>query len=95
MSGTETDTQTQSGTFQTTHTQTGQFDTETLLTGTKTEEVEQSGTMEDKTDYGKVIDVTASNLSTQEMIQKTIDLYDQDFVARWLMRFFNAYCVYT
>lgn len=85
--GTETDTETQSGTYT----------VETTEEGSKVETIEQAGTMEDKTEYGHIIDVTGNIgvTTTAQMIAEVLNLYDTDFVKRWLMRFFNEYCYYV
>lgn len=95
--GTETDTRTQSGTYKTETEQTGTYQTETAETGTKTETSEKSGTFESKTTYGKKLDITGNIgvLSTEDMIRQVIELYDTDFIKRWIVRFIDSVCVYV
>lgn len=95
--GTETDTRTQSGTYTTETAQTGTYQTETAETGTKTETSEKSGTFENKTTYGKKLDVSGNIgvLSTEDMIKQVIELYDTDFIKRWIVRFIDSVCVYV
>lgn len=95
--GTETDTRTQSGTYKTETEQTGTYKTETAETGTKTETSEKSGTFESKTTYGKKLDISGNIgvLSTEDMIKQVIELYDTDFIKRWIVRFIDSVCVYV
>ena len=95
--GTETDTRTQSGTYKTETEQTGTYQTETAETGTKTETSEKSGTFESKTTYGKKLDISGNIgvLSTEDMIRQVIELYDTDFIKRWIVRFIDSVCVYV
>ena len=95
--GTETDTRTQSGTYKTETEQTGTYKTETAETGTKTETSEKSGTFENKTTYGKKLDISGNIgvLSTEDMIKQVIELYDTDFIKRWIVRFIDSVCVYV
>ena len=105
--GTETDTKVtsgtyqteteQSGTFQNQSVQTGTYTTETATTGSRTETIEQTGTLEDKTTYGKKLDVEGNIgvTTTAEMITQIINLYDTDFIARWVTRFIDTYCAYV
>lgn len=95
--GTETDTRTQSGTYETETEQTGTYQTETTETGTKTETSEKSGTFENKTTYGKKLDISGNIgvLSTEDMIKQVIELYDTDFIKRWIVRFIDSVCVYV
>ena len=95
--GTETDTRTQSGTYKTETEQTGTYQTETAETGTKTETSEKSGTFESKTTYGKKLDISGNIgvLSTEDMIKQVIELYDTDFIKRWIVRFIDSVCVYV
>lgn len=95
--GTETDTRTQSGTYKTETEQTGTYKTETAETGTKTETSEKSGTFESKTTYGKKLDISGNIgvLSTEDMIRQVIELYDTDFIKRWIVRFIDSVCVYV
>lgn len=95
--GTETDTRTQSGTYKTETEQTGSYQTETAETGTKTETSEKSGTFESKTTYGKKLDISGNIgvLSTEDMIRQVIELYDTDFIKRWIVRFIDSVCVYV
>ena len=95
--GTETDTRTQSGTYETETEQTGTYQTETAETGTKTETSEKSGTFENKTTYGKKLDISGNIgvLSTEDMIKQVIELYDTDFIKRWIVRFIDSVCVYV
>lgn len=105
--GTETDTKTQSGTYETETQQTGTYQTETQQTGTyqtetsttgsRTETIEQEGTFEDKTTYGKKVDITGNIgvVSTIDMINQVLSLYDTDFVERWITRFIDSCCVYV
>ena len=85
--GTETDTKSTTGTFATEETEEGK----------KIETVEQGGTFEEKTDYGHIIDVSGNIgvTTTATMIREVLDLYDADFIKRWIMRFFHEYCVYV
>lgn len=75
----------------------GQYATEITETGRKIETTEQSGTFEDLTEYGKQIHISGNIgvTTTAQMIKEVLNLYDADFVERWLMRFFNAYCFYV
>ena len=105
--GTETDTKTQSGTYKTETEQTGSFQnetqqtgtytTETATTGTRSETTEQEGTFEDKTTYGKKLDVTGNIgvVSALDLIQQAIQLYDADFIDRWITKFIDSCCVYV
>lgn len=95
--GTETDTRTQSGTYKTETEQIGTYKTETAETGTKTETSEKSGTFESKTTYGKKLDISGNIgvLSTEDMIKQVIELYDTDFIKRWIVRFIDSVCVYV
>ena len=95
--GTETDTRTQTGTYKTETEQTGTYKTETAETGTKTETSEKSGTFESKTTYGKKLDISGNIgvLSTEDMIKQVIELYDTDFIKRWIVRFIDSVCVYV
>jgi hypothetical protein len=95
--GTETDTRTQTGTYKTETEQTGTYKTETAETGTKTETSEKSGTFESKTTYGKKLDISGNIgvLSTEDMIRQVIELYDTDFIKRWIVRFIDSVCVYV
>lgn len=95
--GTETDTRTQSGTYKTETEQTGTYQTETAETGTKTETSEKTGTFESKTTYGKKLDISGNIgvLSTEDMIKQAIELYDTDFIKRWIVRFIDSICVYV
>ena len=117
ITGTATDTETQSGTYQTsteqtgsyetdkvitgsttdTETQSGTYKTETAFTGSRSETIEQTGTFTDETEYGHIIRKSGNIgvTTSQQMIESTLDLYDKDFVYRWLMRFFNAISVYV
>lgn len=95
--GTETDTRTQTGTYKTETEQSGTYKTETAETGTKTETSEKSGTFESKTTYGKKLDISGNIgvLSTEDMIRQVIELYDTDFIKRWVVRFIDSVCVYV
>ena len=105
--GTETDTKTQSGTYETETEQSGTYQTETQQTGTyqteisttgsRTETIEQEGTFEDKTTYGKKVDITGNIgvVSTVDMINQILALYDTDFVDRWITRFIDSCCAYV
>lgn len=95
--GTETDTRTQSGTYETETEQTGTYQTVTTETGTKTETSEKTGTFESKTTYGKKLDISGNIgvLSTEDMIKQVIELYDNDFIKRWIVRFIDSVCVYV
>ena len=95
--GTETTTETQSGTYQTETSHTGTYTTETATTGSRSETVEQEGTFEDETVYGKTVDIEGNIgvLSSSDMIGQIIRLYDNDFVSRWINRFFDYYCCYV
>lgn len=105
--GTETDTVTQSGTYETdrtktgtetdTEVQSGTYQTETAYTGSRSETVEQSGEMVEETDYGHQIKKFGNIgvTTTMQMIASVLDLYDKDFVYRWIMRFFDSVSVYV
>lgn len=95
--GTETDTKTQSGTFKTETEHTGTFKTETEHTGTRTETEEQTGTLEDKTTYGKMVNIEGNIgvTTTAEMIKQILELYDVDFIDRWITKFIDSCCVYV
>ena len=97
VTGTKTDTETTSGTFQTETSHTGTYTTETATTGSRSETVEQEGTLEDETVYGKTVDIEGNIgvLSSSDMIGQIIRLYDNDFVSRWINRFFDYYCCYV
>jgi len=95
--GTETDTRTQSGTFKTETEHTGTFKTETEHTGTRSETEEQTGTLEDKTTYGKMVNIEGNIgvTTTAEMIKQVLELYDVDFIDRWITKFIDSCCVYV
>jgi hypothetical protein len=84
------------GTYQTETSHTGTYTTETATTGSRSETVEQEGTLEDETVYGKTVDIEGNIgvLSSSDMIGQIIRLYDNDFVSRWINRFFDYYCCY-
>ncbi|MBO7716987.1 MAG: hypothetical protein J6S85_25700 [Methanobrevibacter sp.] len=86
-----------SGTYQTETSHTGTYTTETATTGSRSETVEQEGTLEDETVYGKTVDIEGNIgvLSSSDMIGQIIRLYDNDFVSRWINRFFDYYCCYV
>lgn len=77
--------------------QTGTFTTERAESGTRTITSEQTGTFEDETSYGKIVDISGNigTMTTGSMIKEIVELYDNDFISRWLYRFFDAYCVYV
>lgn len=77
--------------------QAGTYTTERAESGSRSVTTEQAGTFEDETAYGKVVDIYGNigTLTTGAMIKETVELYDTDFVARWLNRFFNTYCAYV
>ena len=85
------------GTYQTETSHTGTYTTETATTGSRSETVEQEGTLEDETVYGKTVDIEGNIgvLSSSDMIGQIIRLYDNDFVSRWINRFFDYYCCYV
>lgn len=89
--------ETQSGTYAMEHTQEGTHGVEVTEEGKRTTTTEQKGTFEDKTEYGHIIDVSGNIgvTTTATMIREILDLYDHDFICRWLSRFFNAYCAYV
>lgn len=95
--GTETDTKTQSGTYKTETEHTGTFKTETEHTGTRSETEEQTGTLEDKTTYGKQVNIQGNIgvTTTAEMIKQVIELYDVDFIDRWITKFIDSCCAYV
>lgn len=85
------------GTYQSETAQSGTFKTERETTGSRTETTEQTGTYEEETAYGKEVTITGNIgvLSTEDMIQQVIALYDTDFVKRWITRFIDSVCVYV
>lgn len=97
ITGSKTHTSEQTGTYQTTEEQAGTYETERTETGSRSTTTAQTGTFEDETEYGKVVDIYGNigTLTTGAMIKETVELYDSDFIARWLNRFFNTYCAYV
>ncbi len=97
ITGSETDTRTQSGTYTTETAHSGTFKTETEETGSRVETNEKSGTFETETEYGKKVDITGNigTVSTVDMIEQVLRLYDTDFVYRWITRFIDSVCVYV
>ena len=87
MTGKETVTETQAGTFK----------TEVEESGSKVVTKEQEGTFEDEMAYGKKVDISGNigTLTTGAMIRETLEIYDNDFIAKWINRFFNTYCAYV
>lgn len=77
--------------------QAGTYTTERAESGSRSTTTSQTGTFEDETEYGKVVDIYGNigTLTTGAMIKETVELYDTDFVARWLNRFFSTYCAYV
>lgn len=97
QTGTFTRELTKNGTETITDVTSGQYATEITETGKRTETTEQTGTLEDKIEYGKVVDISGNIgvTTTSAMIMEVVKLYDIDFVDRWLKRFFDEYCYYV
>lgn len=88
---------TKSGKETYTEQQAGTYTTERSESGSRSTTTSQTGTFEDATEYGKIVDIYGNIgvTTTATMIKEILDLYDHDFIERWLSRFFNTYCAYV